>query len=203
MEKGAIISTFVAGTIFTILFWGVLAMPEWYEPLVKGYNTAHTYISMDYFPIIIILSLVGMLGYIVLKIKKSNLPPLVIAICMSAVYIGCILSIAIILQLSVHNNNTTINKDIWNRIYLALMPFNYIIISARLIKEMLTENFPKESENYNGKFPKIHHILSNSKNLPVVALILLVPILGILLLITVLFGQQPDAAIKAFTETSE
>lgn len=203
LEKAAVITTFVVGILYTLLLSGYLGMPEWNKPLAIGNHYAHTYISGNY-PIIVILSVIGILGYIILRTKRFNMPPLVTAICMSSVYIGCILSIAIILQLSVHNNNSTLDKDLWYRIYLALLPFNYIIISARLIKEMLMTELPKDnSETYDGKFPKIHKILSNSKNLPVVAIVLLVPILSILMLIMVLFGQQPDSAIRAFTETSE
>lgn len=46
-------------------------------------------------------------------------------------------------------------------------------------------------------------LLHNSKNWPVLAIIMAIPIFAIMLLILLFFGQQPDAVIKAFTETSD
>ena len=42
-----------------------------------------------------------------------------------------------------------------------------------------------------------------SAYLPILGLILVIPVIGIMVVALVLFGQAPDAAIKAFTETSD
>ena len=46
-------------------------------------------------------------------------------------------------------------------------------------------------------------ILNNSKRWPLIALIMMIPLLGIMICILMIFGQAPDAAIKAFTETAD
>ena len=46
-------------------------------------------------------------------------------------------------------------------------------------------------------------ILNNSKRWPLIAFIMMIPLLGIMICILMIFGQAPDAAIKAFTETAD
>ncbi len=46
-------------------------------------------------------------------------------------------------------------------------------------------------------------MLKDAKRWPAIALIMTIPLLGILICILMIFGQAPDAAIKAFTETAD
>lgn len=46
-------------------------------------------------------------------------------------------------------------------------------------------------------------MLNDAKKWPLIAFILMIPLLGGIIMILALFGQQPDACIKAWTETSD
>jgi len=45
--------------------------------------------------------------------------------------------------------------------------------------------------------------LKKAENWPIYAFLFMVPLFGIVLVILILFGQEPDAVIKAWTETTE
>lgn len=89
--------------------------------------------------------------------------------------------------------------------YLTIFPFNFIVSTVTLWKKVIKE-YPmtaQEKVYRNRLLQKCHHLLSNSRNWPVAAIILMIPLLTVTLSILVLFGQQPSAVIKAFTETSD
>lgn len=57
---------------------------------------------------------------------------------------------------------------------------------------------------YSNRFLNAcHHFLMKSSHWPVAALVLALPLLGILIGILTLFGQQPDSLIRAWAETSD
>ena len=51
--------------------------------------------------------------------------------------------------------------------------------------------------------PRISAFLHNKSSLPVLALLLLIPLLGIITVILLLFGQEPDSVVKLWTETAD
>lgn len=54
-----------------------------------------------------------------------------------------------------------------------------------------------------GGLAACNRFLENAERWPLLAFLLMWPLLGILIGILLLFGQRPDAVIKAFTETSD
>ena len=78
----------------------------------------------------------------------------------------------------------------------------------KVIKDIVikwnSEYKDKERVLKNNKLINLcNKILNNALNWPWLALIFMVPLLGILIGILALFGQAPDSVIKAFTETAE
>lgn len=116
------------------------------------------------------------------------------------------LGILFIIQLSRNflSKETLLPFDV---IYLCLLPLNYILCSARLLRQIInihSENQEEKGIYYENRFLNFCHIiLTSSKNWYAVAFLVLIPLLGVLLIILVLFGQSPDSIIKAFTETSD
>ena len=85
--------------------------------------------------------------------------------------------------------------------FLFLFPINYIILSFRVIAcEVLSADKTAEEQT---KMPCISAFLHNKSSLPVLALLLLIPLLGIIAVILLLFGQEPDSAVKLWTETAD
>ena len=192
------IITIILGTLYSVVvvnLYEIQFFSDWTQTLVN--NQRHTPIFTEGYVTIGVFACIGIVGYIILAttpIKK--MPPLVIVTSISFLYIGiiqCILWIVQIFSLEY--------------LLLCLFPFNAIIIAINTIKSKIIEwnelDHKAEKVYKNGILNFINMKLTNSKTWPIAAFILLWPVLGILICILVLFGQQPDAAIKAWAETSD
>lgn len=194
--------TLIIGSIFMFLFFvsGIsnIKYKDWNVSIYPF--EIHTPIATEMMLSICVFILVAILGYLVLRFVKMNkLSPLVFVLAMSALYIGVIIDVLWICQV--------IKFDIVNLI-LILFPVNIIVIFIKVIKDVIIkwnlEYKDKESSLKDNKLINVcYKILNNALNWPWLALIFMVPLLGILIGILVLFGQAPDSAIKAFTETAE
>lgn len=197
------ILTMTCGIIFTqILIWGIQ---------FKDYNKAiqiptdtvslHSPVASWNLPTILALFTIGIIGYTVLRVRKTSLPPLFIVLMFSFMFIGILVSFLFIIQLS---NNLFTNLLIF---YLSLFPLNFILCSITLmgyiLKNYILDILEKKNEYKNRILYWSYNLLLRSRNWIGLALALMLPILILLMLILILFGQQPDALIKAFTETSD
>lgn len=160
----------------------------------------HTPIATEMMLTICIFILVAILGYLILRFAKINkLSPLALVLAMSALYIGVIVAglwICQVFKMSIEN------------LILILFPLNVIVIFIKVIKDVIikwnSEYKDKRRVLKDNKLINLcNKILNNSLNWPWLALIFMVPLLGILIGILALFGQAPDSVIRAFTETAE
>lgn len=188
------------GPILTVFLFYLMSAKDYNQPLEIGsdFSNWHTPLASWNLPTIGVLLLLGLLSYIVLRKYQLNLPPLWIVLCMSWMMISCLLYIFWFIHLSPHIFHPTV-------FYLTIFPFNFIVSTVTLWKKVI-KDYPmttQEKVYRNRLLQKCHHLLSNSRNWPVIAIILMIPLLTVTLSILVLFGQQPSAVIKAFTETSD
>lgn len=184
---------------------------DWTKQLYN--NQRHQPIAPEYLPGVIAIIIIYLLGLTVAYVTKTNkTPPLVTALSISALYLGVIYSVI----WTIHISPVLIS----GAFYLLILPINSILISARLIIKKVAE-YEVDSDHIskidaNPLLSKIYRICAQiSKErttseyrqakmfLPLVGLILLIPLIGIMVIILLMFGQAPDAAIKAFTETSD
>jgi hypothetical protein len=89
--------------------------------------------------------------------------------------------------------------------YIYLFLFNYYLLVIRLLIDVAKQKAEKQKQiKYKNKLlQSFNQWLLNGSNLFIGAVLLLIPLLILLVIILTLFGQQPDSAIKAFTETSD
>ena len=205
------VATILLGVLFSWLYISAvtsIVFVDW--PKVLYNSQVHSPIATWTFPTIVVMAGIGILGYIILRmIPLKELPPLVVVLSMSAMYIGCLMCVLWTVQT-------------WVRLepYLFLFPINCILIAAKVIRRILRQwqdLHPQEEREepvqhcaINGDIaPAVNirtmpaKILRNSRNWPWLALILMLPLLGILIMILMLFGQKPDSVIRAWTETSQ
>lgn len=191
--------TVVLGFLYSLLihlFLEIAYNADWTEQLYN--NQVHTPIWTEGRVTVIVLSLAGIAGYLFLSVIKVNkVPPLVTVLAIAAMYIGIIECCFWIVQIVGLNSY----------IILCLFPFNCIIIAAKTIRRLICEwqaDQEKEEKTFSNTFlAKINQKLMNAATWPIVAFVLMWPLLGILIGILILFGQQPDTIIKAWTETSD
>ncbi len=196
---------FILGIIYTITLYCFNQYKPYTEQLSISYGQSggfgffHEPIATISIPTIIFLMAIAILGYAILRTKKTDLPPLAIVLCISTMIIGSIINILWIIQIFKNI------KDSLNIFYI-LFPINYIMCSIRICREVIFEYQQKEVKERKYKnviLDKCSKILKDSSNWPVIAIILTIPTLIVITIILVLFGQRPDELIKAFTETSD
>ena len=190
--------TIILGSLYSILvhvFYEIQYRVDWTEQL---YNSqVHTPVNTASWPTVIVLVCLGIGGYLLLSCcPLKKLPPLVSVAAISAMYLGTAECILWILQ-------------IFDREYLllCLFPANCILICAKTVRNKMREWNHRE----NGPLADLKNPLLNLLNRklydarlwPLAAFLLMWPLLGICIAVLTLFGQRPDAAIRAFTETSD
>lgn len=190
-KKIELIAMFI-GVGYLVIYIGIsqIKFVSWYTQL---YNSElHSIISPDAFDTILMIAFIGFLGYIVARfVPVHEQSPIVATLSISAMYMGIGVCILWCIQTS---------KDF----FLVLFPINCIIIFMKTIYILVYERHTK-LQNGDGctKFKRLSNILNKATNLPWLALLLMIPLLGIIIIILTLFGQEPSSIIKAWTETAD
>ena len=146
--------------------------------------------------VIVIMFFAGMTILYLTDVNKT--PPLITSVAISTLYIGSIYSFVWTIHI--------ISVNLLD-VMLLLLPVNTVLISLRLIIRKTGEYMPnpRRMSKIEGSpfLSKMQAIKMKSAYIPIFGLILVIPVIGIMVVVLVLFGQAPDAAIKAFTETSD
>lgn len=192
--------TYVLGIPLSYLFIEIVEIifaADWNETLSNA--RIHTPIWSGGVLTIAMFGIIGIISYIVMRVLPlSKTPPLITVLCMSGIYIGILICIFWMLQLLNH---------ILIFIFLGLLPFNCIVLGIKIIRYKICQwnqlNNKKVRIYRNLFLNKMNQKLQKSENWPFYAFILMFPLLIICILVLLVFGQQPDAIIKAWTETSD
>lgn len=197
--------TFLLGPAFMWLLWQMWSAPEWDVPLWTNMEPFfHTPLANSHLPTLLALSLWAWLSFWLLRFSKKPLPPLPTALCVSGIEAGIILTVLFAVQLSPHlSEGVFMPPDV---AYMLLFPANYLFCSARLLRRVIaiqTERFRAAPPQGKPFLALCQRLLSNSLGWMAAGVMLALPLLALLLCVLVLFGQAPDTAIRAFTETSD
>ena len=167
------------------------------------YNTQmHQPVYTGSLPSFITILVIGITGLCILNLIEVNrTPPLIPVLAMSSLYLGILLSIVFTVQVF------DFGRMGWFELFLLLPPLNFILMGLRAIFCIIREYEPSPD-----RMSKIENspalsfaskMLGDAKAWPFIALIMMIPLLGILICVLMIFGQAPDAVIKAFTETAD
>lgn len=200
--KGQDCLTVGLGMLYSFLYVGVAGNAafgaDW--DVVLSNAEKHTPIYSQSMPTVCVIALIGMVGYFFVNfIPLEKMPPLLLVLGMSAMYLGTLESIIWCVQVC--------SMEIWSEAYLMLLPFNCLIITAKTVccKMIEWQNMPHENINVskNVFLTKCNQVLMKSEYWPLAAFLLMWPLLGILIALLMLFGQAPDSVVRAWTETSD
>lgn len=191
--------TLLLGMLYSLLLFPFtdINFADW---TVTLYNTQkHTPIWTEGAPTILILAAVGILGYLFLSCSRiAKVPPLITVLEIAGMYLGMVQCILWILQV--------VQWDVIY-LYLCLFPLNCILIGIKVIRLKVLEwqrEQPDQMKCFkNRRIQWLNEKLRRSAVWPAAAFLLMWPLLGIIICILLLFGQQPDSAIRAWTETSD
>lgn len=217
---------FSLGSIYVCLALELWDLPDYETPLnaLDSLINAHEPINVNYIGAILLFSVWGFLSYFILKFAKKKRSPIVEVLLLAGVYIGIALSIVWLVQLlgganpqgaewseltgDEYKGKVEFRLGSLDYLYiccLCIVPVLFIIHCICLMKGII-KNKAKEQEQiiYDNKaLNMLNGFLSKGTNSFWVAGVALLPVLGILTMILVLFGQQPDSIILAFTKTSD
>lgn len=190
------------GSLLTLLLlcFSEIRFADWQTVLYN--QELHTPVATASVPTIAVLLSLAAAGYLILTlIPLKKLSPLITVFSLSGMYLGAFLCIVWIVQVLR-----------WELVefYLCLLPFNVVLIvgkrTAELVlqwnREGLGQNVKKKGKQ-GAVLQRLEHLLNRSENWPWLALIGIFPLLGASIAVLALFGQQPDAMIRAWTQTSD
>lgn len=200
---------FPTGIIYMLLAYWIWDLPPYSHPLnLWGDANAHEPVNTTYAVTLVVLAGWGFVSYLLLKYGRKTFAPLAEVFFLAGMYIGSGISLVWCFQLVCGANPEGMSLEISDLIMilaLCTVPGLFLIHAVHLMQRLIKEKAQKqESISYENVLLKtINGWLLQGANLFWVAGVLMIPILGIIIMILCLFGQQPDSAIKAFTETSD
>ena len=174
---------------------GICFGKEWTERLYN--HQKHTPLAAQGWPILLLFLAIGVLGYLMLRdISFRKTPPLVVVAGIACSYVGVVVLVLWCIQVC--------RGKFW---VLTLFPINCVLLLMIQIKNLILKwnaLAPEERKTFrNPILKKCDEKLHRAAVWPVAALVLFVPLMGILIGMLVLLGQEPDAVIQTFTQTSD
>ena len=161
---------------------------EWNEPLINSQK--HALIWSGAYPTFFTLAALTLLALIIYSYRDANsLSPLANVFCISGILGGVVLLLVFDNQLQVASFHT-----------FFLLIYSIHLLWVR-IKEWQEDRTEISYENRLLQF--FHKLLNKSRNWPWLAVLVALPTLALVVLILMLFGQQPDSMIKAWTNTAD
>ena len=203
---------FGIGYIYMAMCW-VIWNPLPYDMSINlyGFEKAHEPVNMNKFLTLAVIVGLGFVFYFILKFKRKHMPPLVKVLCIAGIYGDILLHLVFLFQLLCGAQPEGISvASFWkyNGVFIiceCIVPVLFIIHVVGLFKELLKEQADIQEEiTYNNKFLEMcNQFLCKGINMYWVALVVMLPLYGIVIAILCLFGQKPDSVIEAFTKTSD
>ncbi|MBQ2803762.1 MAG: hypothetical protein IJF07_07675 [Lachnospiraceae bacterium] len=215
---------FITGGVYMIMGYTIWDLPEYDVALnILGTENAHAPFSEEHLGAIILFACWGFCSYFILKCKRKSLPPLIEVFLLAGIYVGMGLCMAGMLQLLCGARPLPADGSVWpvlgegmHEIHLdsfdyfvifclCIVPLLFVVHCSQLLMVLTKEKADRQKsrEYKNRMLNMLNHWLLKGANLFWVAGIAMAPVLGILVMLLVLFGQQPDSIILAFTKTSD
>lgn len=191
--------TLFLGTFYSLIFIAVSDIVldgEWMQQLYN--HQIHQPVWSGGLLTVAVLCGTGIVGYLILSfVRLEKTPPLILVLAMAAMYLGIFQCFMWCVQIT--------NREYW---VLSMLPINCIIIAMKTIRYKIREwnNLKEHEEQSFSDKPVLHflnHKMRKAEYWPIIAFILMWPLLGIILCVLMLFGQKPDYVIKAWTETAQ
>lgn len=189
------------GAVFSLVYvWFIKSAAfgaDWTEVLRN--QEMHTPVYTGAALTVVVFALLALAGYLVVTFTPlERLPPLLLVLSLAAMYLGVLETVFWCVQV--------VGGDPWD-CYLLLLPLNCLMLTARTVIHKMGEwnRLPigRRPGPQTGVLGAVNRLLEKSGRWPVAAFLLMWPLWGVLIAVLFLFGQEPNAAIKAWTETSD
>ncbi len=196
--------TLVLGAVFSWIYIVTFCGERnWDKPVILGAGNAqwHSPVSLDYAFSFMLPMTLAFVSLLILLCGKKRRPPLISAGLISMSFVGAVLQGILTVQLF---RSDTPLLDLPIAVYV----LNYLLILARTMRheikaqlEYLAHN--GSEDNSSRVMRSIYSWLNSSVRWVVFCFVLMLPLLVVLTVILIIFGQGADGMIKSFTETAD
>lgn len=145
------------------------------------------------------------ISVVLIWLKGNKLPPLTQVLSFSFLIIGTFISLFVILQISEHNTESIDMYDKTDHIlFFIIAPVVSLFVSVSLIIQTVTNTMiVANQKTYSNQYlNKLNQFFAQKSNLPLWGIIMIIPLLLVITIILILFGQDSNSLIKVFTETT-
>lgn len=205
------LTTILGPLYMCLLMWLMTFTEDYPETLyysnMDEFGTRHTPIASWFTLSVIVFAAIGVASYALLRFRRKPMPPLVTVVAISGVYIGIVVAVFFIIQFG--GTITTERMAVLKICYLlmCMYPAVYIMRAIRLIQDLARQKAYEmqgvDVENYPPILRSAARLLKEVRGWWLAPFIAILPLVGVVLAVLLLFGQRPDAFVRAFTETSD
>ncbi|WP_253896261.1 DUF6688 family protein [Solibacillus sp. R5-41] len=164
---------------------------------VDGYAS----LSNEYIASVVVLLTLGMFSFWVVSLNDGSLSPVVYVICSTLMISNIIFAIVYLTHTGFSHDGEELTVLLLQISFLSLL-FLYIARLKDSLNNFLDSQNEKEAEDNNKFILFLYRISNNYQRMSKIWAICFFPILVIIQLILILFGQRPDSFIRVFLETS-
>ena len=164
---------------------------------VNGYAS----LANEYIASVIVLLTLGLFSFLIVTLNSRSVSPIVYVICSTLIISNILFAVVYLTHTGFSHDGEEYSVLLLQISFVSLF-FLYIARLKDSLNHFLASQNEKEAE-YNNKFMLfLYKISNNYQQMSKVWAICLFPVLVIIQLILVLFGQRPDSFIRVFLETS-
>lgn len=164
-------------------------------------DNGYASLANEYVVSVIVLLTLGMISFWIVSFTYGDLPPLVYVVCSTLMILNIIFAVAYLTHTVCSHDGEEFSIFFLQTSFLSLL-FLYIASLKESLKHFLDSQHEKEIEYNNKCMLFLLRICNNYQKMSKLWAISLFPVLIIIQLILVLFGQRPDSLIRVFLETS-
>ncbi len=193
-ENACRVIELLTGAVGFVLTAGYLAVNEvmdadYTEQLINAQKHAPVFSGSA--PTLTVVMLLTLAGYVILRyLPPEKQPPLLTVFSMAALWVGAVPCVLWSIQ--------TIGMPL-----LIVLPVNLLLIGARTMMLTVRKKAEAEASGKRKKLRGLAGFLTKAACLPVLSLLAALPLFAVVTIVLVLFGQEPDALIRAWTDTAE
>jgi hypothetical protein len=161
--------------------------------------------SADDWPSLMSFYLLAQLSLVLIWIKGHLLAPLTRSLCLIFILIGLLINLGVFMQISTHNTQDIhfYHSGSEPFVFAAMPLFNTILGLYFIYKTCLEVTEEASTKNYTNKsLNRLNIFLASRSQNPAWLVLLMFPVFFLVSLILMLFGQEPDALTKVFTDTT-
>ncbi|MCM3735291.1 hypothetical protein M3215_05535 [Bacillus cytotoxicus] len=164
-------------------------------------DNGYASLANEYVVSVMVLLTLGMISFWIVSLTYGDLPPLVYVVCGTLMILNIILAVAYLTHTVFSNDGEEFSVFLLQTSFLSLF-FLYIASLKDSLNRFLDSQHEREIEYNNKCMLFLFRVCNNYQKIPKLWAISLFPVLIIIQLILVLFGQRPDSLIRVFLETS-